>query len=94
MGLLHYSPGGSCRFLQPELAFPVSQAVAWGGQGCVCVGEYVSVGQDITEKTQEPRARAWTFDPGKNSELGMCGGGWAWRPQRRKEKGLPRMQPG
>lgn len=34
MGLLHYSPGGSCRFLQPELVFPVSQAVAWRGQGC------------------------------------------------------------
>lgn len=38
----------------------------------VCVGELL---QDITEKTQKPKTRAWSLDPGKKAELGS---GWWW----------------
>lgn len=38
----------------------------------MCVRELL---QDVTEKMQRHRARAWSFDPGKNAELGNV---WRW----------------
>lgn len=38
----------------------------------MCVRELL---QDVTEKMQRHRARAWSFDPGKNAELGNV---WQW----------------